>query len=140
MIRFDLTCANDHSFDSWFRSGADCDTLLTKHMVSCTACGDNNIRKALMAPKVSTSDKTAITAPHLRAGGEATALEKLKKHVETHATDVGSNFAREARAMHAGDKPEQPIYGQSTGDEARKLLSEGIPVVPLPFIPTKKTN
>lgn len=140
MIRFDLTCANDHSFDSWFRSGADCDTLLTKHLVSCTTCGNTKIRKALMAPKVSTSDKNTITAPQLRNGDHDTALEKVKKHVETHATDVGTNFAREARAMHAGDKPEQPIYGQSTGDEARQLLSDGIPVVPLPFIPTKKTN
>ena len=140
MIRFDLTCANDHSFDSWFRSGADCETLLTRQMVSCTACGNTEVRKSLMAPKVSTSEKTAVTAPRLRNGADSTALEKLKQHVEANATDVGTNFAKEARAMHLGEKPEKPIYGQSSGAETKQLLSEGIPVLPLPFIPTKKTN
>lgn len=135
MIRFDLTCSNDHSFDSWFRSGADCDTLLEKGLVNCTACGTTEVRKALMAPKVSTSDSTAITAPQ-----QDQPLERLKKEIEAKADDVGTNFAAEAREMHDGLKPERPIYGQATGKEAKELISDGIPVLPLPFVPTKKTN
>lgn len=138
MIRFDLTCANDHRFDSWFRSGADCDTLLERGLVSCTTCGDTAVRKALMAPKVSTSGSTTITAP-LR-GPADTPLARLKQEIEKNAEDVGTQFATEARAMHEGIKPDRPIYGQATGAEARQLLSDGVPVLPLPFLPTKKTN
>jgi hypothetical protein len=136
MIRFDLTCANDHTFDSWFRSGLDCDKLLTAKMVACTTCGDTTIRKALMAPKVAVSD--AITAPRLR--DEETALSKFKQHVETNATDVGTDFSTQARAMHDGDTPERAIYGQATAEDTKKLLSDGVPILPLPFVPTKKTN
>ena len=136
MIRFDLTCTNDHSFDSWFRSGADCDKLIASKMVACTTCGDNDVRKALMAPKVATSE--AVTAPKLRETD--TAIAELKKHVEANATDVGDKFSTEARAMHDGDKPERPIYGQASAAETKQLLSDGVPILPLPFMPTKKTN
>lgn len=137
MIRFDLTCANDHTFDSWFRSGADCDGLLKSHMVDCTVCGDSNVRKALMAPKVATSD--AVTAPRLRDEAD-TAIAKLKKHVESTATDVGTDFTTEARAMHDGEKPERAIFGQATAADTKQLLADGVPILPLPFVPTKKTN
>ena len=136
MIRFDLTCANDHTFDSWFRSGEDCDKLINTKMVACTICGDTDVRKALMAPKVSTSD--VIKAPSLRDND--TAIAQLKKHVEENATDVGTNFSTEARAMHDGEKPGKAIYAQASAAETKELLSDGIPVLPLPFVPTKKTN
>ncbi len=136
MIRFDLTCSNDHSFDSWFRSGADCEDLLGKGLVSCTTCGTTKVRKALMAPKVSTSDSTAITAPNPTDHP----LARLKKEIEANADDVGSNFTTEARAMHDGLKPERPIFGQATGQQTKEMLADGVPITPLPFIPTKKTN
>ena len=42
--------------------------------------------------------------------------------------------------MHDGIIPDKPIYGEANLAEARKLVEDGIPVVPLPFIPTKKVN
>lgn len=139
MIRYDLTCANDHQFDSWFRSGADCDALLAKKLVSCTACGDTAVRKALMTPGVSTSDKTAIDAP-LRGKDDDHPLAKLKREIEEKADDVGQNFATQARDMHDGLIPNRPIYGQANGAETKALLEDGVPILPLPFVPTKKTN
>ncbi len=50
------------------------------------------------------------------------------------------NFAAEARRIHAGDAPERSIYGEAKPDEARKLIEDGVPVAPLPFIPPRKTN
>lgn len=136
MIRFDLTCAHDHFFDSWFRSGSDCDKLLASRMVNCTTCGDTNIRKAMMTPKVATSGN--ITPPQLRE--VESDLAKLKKHVEATAIDVGTSFSNEARAMHDGEKPARAIYGLATADDTKQLLTDGVPIMPLPFIPTKKTN
>jgi len=42
--------------------------------------------------------------------------------------------------MHQGDVPERSIHGEARADEARELIEDGIPVAPLPFMPTRKTN
>ena len=54
--------------------------------------------------------------------------------------DVGGNFAREARAMHVGDVPEKPIHGQAGPEEARALIEDGVPILPLPGISGDKSN
>ena len=42
--------------------------------------------------------------------------------------------------MHDGVVPERPIYGEANLNDAKKLVDDGIPVVPLPFVPKKKAN
>ena len=42
--------------------------------------------------------------------------------------------------MHLGEAPERAIWGEARGDEAAALIDEGIPVAPLPFMPSRKTN
>lgn len=55
---------------------------------------------------------------------------------------VGTNFASQARAMHVGDQDQVPIHGQATVQEAKALVEEGVPVVPLPLpvLPPEQTN
>lgn len=134
MIRFTLTCPNDHSFDSWFRSGDDCDRLLDTKQVACPTCGNDTPHKALMAPPVRT------TKPTLKNSPDAEKIATIRRTVEANADDVGTQFATQARAMHDGDMAERAIYGQASGADAQKLIADGVPVLSLPFIPTKKTN
>lgn len=47
--------------------------------------------------------------------------------------DVGTRFADEARAIHAGEADDRLIHGRTSAAEARKLAEEGVPVAPLPF-------
>ena len=68
------------------------------------------------------------------------ALSALRAHVEKNLDYVGTNFATEARAMHDGTAPARPIWGESRPDEARKLAEDGVPVMPLPFTPSRKSN
>ena len=84
-----------------------------------------------MAPAV--GKKSGITTP-------PSALEKLRHEVEANSEYVGASFATQAREMHDGIIPDKPIYGEANATEARKLIEDGVPVVPLPFIPTKKVN
>ena len=66
MIRFSMKCNNDHNFDSWFQSSEAFEKLANSGMLSCIHCGDSNISKSLMAPKVATKkiqDKPSLTAP-----------------------------------------------------------------------------
>lgn len=145
MIRFSLTCPNDHHFDSWFQSAAAFDALHKAGHLSCAVCGDKTVQKALMAPAVAKNPSTQAqaTAPQGKlqtAEQQAQAIAELRRQIETNSDYVGMNFVSEARAMHEGILPERAIYGEARPDEAIKLLQDGIPVAPLPFIPRRKTN
>ena len=139
MIQYALICQSDHSFDSWFQSAAAFEGLRVAGHVSCPICGSAKVVKTLMAPSVRPA-RTA--APSLRdpANDQETALAALRAKVEANSEYVGLNFVAEARAMHDGDAPERSIYGEARADEAIKLLEDGVPVAPLPFMPTRKAN
>ena len=68
------------------------------------------------------------------------ALQEMKKQVEENSDYVGKDFAKEARSMHLGETPERAIYGETNAQEAKSLIEDGVPVMPLPFTPTRKTN
>ena len=68
------------------------------------------------------------------------ALGELRRKIEANSDYVGKDFASEARAMHLGDTPERAIYGEAKPEEAKALIEDGIPVLPLPFGRNRKTN
>ena len=136
MIRYTLTCSDGHSFDSWFQSVSAFDTLASSGMVTCPDCGSSDVSKQLMAPSV---QKTAMPVRPL-SDGPKEPLANLRAEIEANADYVGTNFATEARAMHDGDAPERAIYGESTAKDTKKLIDDGIPVLPLPFVPSKRSN
>ncbi|MDF1804089.1 DUF1178 family protein [Thalassovita sp.] len=151
MIQYVLKCANDHRFDSWFQSGEAFDKLKAAGMVSCSVCGSTDVEKAIMAPRVRPArsaqpQETDTVKPPQRpdlsqpASETERAITALRKKVEETSEYVGNNFAKEARAMHDGDAPERAIYGEAKPGEAKKLLEEGVPVLPLPFSTGRKTN
>lgn len=144
MIQYALKCSEGHSFDSWFQSAEAFDKLAASGMVACAVCGSVHVEKAIMTPSVRPSRKDAqasekpdLTKP--KTDVEA-AMQEMRRHVEKNADYVGMEFAQEARAIHDGDKPERAIYGEARPDEAKKLLEDGVPVAPLPFLPPRKTN
>lgn len=139
MIRFSLKCDKDHGFDSWFPSGEAFEALKTKGHVACPVCGSGTVEKALMAPAVvaARKDEGALRAP---AGPVEEALAALKRQIEENSEYVGMNFAAEARRIHAGDAPERAIHGEARAEEAKKLIEDGVPVAPLPFLPARKVN
>jgi hypothetical protein len=143
MIRFSLKCDKDHGFESWFPSGEAFAALKAQGHVACPICGSATVEKALMAPAVKPARKAEAQArPDLREPGSdlETALAELRRQVEENSEYVGMNFAAEARRIHSGDSPERAIYGEARADEARKLIEDGVPVAPLPFLPARKTN
>ncbi len=146
MIHYTLKCAEGHEFDSWFQSTSAFDKLLSSDMVACAVCGSTDVQKALMAPTVATREtaQRQASAPDRPLSGKRSpaeqALARLRAHVEANSEYVGTSFAREARAMHAGETDQRPIWGETRGDEARKLIEDGVPIAPLPFRPTRNSN
>lgn len=146
MIRYALTCDRDHSFESWFKSADAYEALRAAGHVACAVCGSANVAKDLMAPAVRPARKAAadpgaapgaLSAPR---GEVEAALAAMRRQIEENSEYVGLNFVAEARAMHDGDAPERSIYGEARLEDARRLLEDGVPVAPLPFMPARKTN
>jgi len=142
MIQYVLKCAEGHRFESWFQSAEAFDNLQRAGHLSCAVCGSNAVEKAVMAPRVTTRDAQPVEHHPAPEGGSevATQLAQLRKHVEENADYVGTRFAQEARAMHLDETPERAIYGEANAAEAKALIEDGVPVAPLPFIPSRKTN
>jgi hypothetical protein len=141
MIKYALECDDGHSFESWFQSNAAFDALKAAGHLTCALCGSQSVTKALMTPRVTMAskketDKTPV-APQAR---DDKAIAELRRKVEETSDYVGDKFTSEARAMHLGDKPERPIYGEARLDQAKSLIEDGVPLMPLPFMPKKKLS
>ena len=139
MIRYTLTCENEHQFESWFQSSDAFEALEAAGHLSCAMCGSSKVSRALMAPSVASDAQTSAALSRPTNDAEK-ALAKMREHVEANSDYVGSSFASEARKMHDGEVPERAIYGEASVEDAKKLHDDGIPALPLPFIPRQKTN
>jgi hypothetical protein len=152
MIRFTLTCRAGHGFDSWFQSAAAFTALQAAGQLSCPICGATDVEKALMAPAVVQARPSAAAGAHAPVATPPrpslsepqseleVAMTALRRQIEENSDYVGLNFAAEARRMHDGDAPTRAIHGEAKPEEARKLIEDGVPVAPLPFLPGRKVN
>ena len=165
MIRYTLKCAEGHGFESWFQSAAAFDRLAAAGQIACPQCGAQRVEKTLMTPQVRPARSSAKTPGRAeaadggaqahgayldkdtRTGGplsattpKEAALAALRRHVETTADYVGKTFTAEARRIHEGTAAERPIWGEARIEDAKALIEDGIPVAPLPFRPTRKSN
>jgi hypothetical protein len=138
MIKYNLICAQDHEFEGWFRDGATYDAQSAAGEIACPLCASAEVRKAPMAPSVVSSKRAAAIAaaepppPELSQLREA--LVTLRRHIESHATDVGDRFPDEVRKMHYGESEEKPIYGQASAEDQESLQEEGIDILPIPWV------
>ena len=133
MIQFALHCSKGHSFDAWFRNAAAFDEQQARGIVTCAVCGDAAVEKALMAPAVSTSEKSVALSAGVPDPAKLRAmLRAYRQHVIASADNVGTRFAEEARKIHFEETEARGIYGQATRDEVVALLDEGIDFMPLP--------
>ena len=142
MIHYDLICDKGHAFDGWFRNSAAYDEQAGKGLVTCTQCGSSSVEKQLMAPGIPVKSnrkseaKSMVAAPaDPRLAELMKMMREMRRHVEENAEYVGDRFAEEARKIHYEETEQRGIYGQTTPDEAKELIEEGIVVHPLPRLP-----
>lgn len=143
MIKYTLKCGAGHRAESWFKSADAYDALAAAGHLSCAVCGAADVEKAIMAPRLNSKDSDAVAsdvAPVLSDPSPDVAREiaALREKVEANSDYVGGKFASEARAMHLGEKPERSIYGEARLDQAKELIEDGVPLMPLPFRPKQK--
>ncbi|SNT01054.1 DUF1178 family protein [Sphingopyxis indica] len=156
MIVFDLCCsAGDHRFEAWFASSESFADQQARGLIACPVCGDDDVRKAVMAPRVgakSNRQASAAPAPVPAETPNAPVPEAIRAALAAIASKqaemlprsrwVGRDFAAAARAMHEGRAPEDMIHGQTSPEEAQALHDDGIAAIPLlvPFVPPDAVN
>ena len=139
MISYNLACIRGHEFEGWFKNSAAYDSQEATGVLCCPLCGEAKIRKAIMSPSVRTSATKAKGRIEIIPPAEPQKPQKyisgLRKFVEQNAEYVGPCFSEEARKIHYGDAEPRHIYGETTLQEAKELIEEGIDVAPLPLDP-----
>ncbi len=158
MIVFDLHCARgNHVFEAWFGSSGDFEDQKARALIACPLCGDTAISKAVMAPNVAAKGNqkapevgkvVAVTTPDQAPPKFDEMKAMLAKLAEAQAealkasTWVGRDFDAQARAIDAGESPNEMIHGEVSPDEARALIEDGIDIMPLPLpvVPPNKRN
>jgi hypothetical protein len=133
----DLQCANSHVFEGWFGSENDFVSQCARSLVQCPLCGDASITKMLSAPRLNlalshhrSEEPLEVVAPAPDERTLTNALMAIAKQVIAHTTDVGAQFAEEARKIHYGETEARGIRGKTTPKEARDLIEEGIEILP----------
>jgi hypothetical protein len=144
MILYDLTCPDDHRFESWFRNSGAVEKLIKAKQVACPVCGSTKVQKAPMAPRIAKSGDDAPRAPsentELAAAMEkaAAAFTELRTVIEKNFDNVGDKFPEEARRIHYGEAKKRGIYGDATPEDTKSLREEGIEVHAIPW--NKRSN
>ena len=131
MIVFTVRCAGNHEFEAWFRDSDGFEAQREAKEIVCPHCGDTEIEKALMAPRVGRS-KAGL--PDLSPAQMRAALMEIRRQVESNCDYVGPRFAEEARRIHYGETDPHGIYGEASPKDASEMAEEGIKFNRIPWV------
>ena len=133
MIKYNLICKCNCTFDSMFASSEEFERLKKKKLITCIECNSNNVNKSIMAPNVSSSKKINNINYKFQKNIKKKIIE-YQKFIEKNCKYVGDNFAQEARSIHYDKKKEtKGIYGKMTAEEIDELNEEGIETTRIPW-------
>ena len=133
MIKYNLACKCGETFESWFSSSSEFDTLCRKKLIKCIYCESSSVKKTVMAPNLYRKSNKVLNRIKLEKNIKKQLLD-VRKYIEKNCKNVGENFTREARSIHYDKKTSQGIYGKATPEEASELLEEGIEVATIPWV------
>ena len=156
-MKFNLKCNLDHDFEGWFPNKDELLKQIGKGLVECPYCGTINVKKTLSSPNISTKSNKKLTdkTKNLNSSSRKSQdvndnfeskntvfnnyqlrkiYKNLQKTIEKEFTNVGSNFAIEARKIHYGEKKPKNIYGKCSESERVDLEKEGVDFASIPWV------
>ena len=135
MILFDLKCVNEHVFEAWFKDSETFEHQVEGFEIVCPVCGDSDVEKALMAPRIGKGDRELTMKAAEHAKRYASFASEVRRRVEDNCDYVGPEFPEEARKIHYGESEARGIYGEASNEDAAALNDEGIEVQRIPWAP-----
>ena len=133
MIKYNLVCSCGKTFESWFSSSFEFDSLCKRKLIRCIYCESSFVKKTVMAPNLTSKSNKVLKKTRLEKNIKKQLLD-FRKYVEKNCKNVGEKFTQEARNIHYDKKTSQGIYGKATPEETSELLEEGIEVTTIPWI------
>ena len=132
MIKYNLICKCNYTFDSWFASSEEFGRLMKKKLITCIECNSNNVNKSIMSPNISSSKETDNMDYKFQKNIKKKIIE-YQKFIKENCKYVGDKFAQEARSIHYDKKKTKGIYGRVTAEEIDELNEEGIETATIPW-------
>ena len=139
MIKYNLICKCGKTFESWFSSSSEFDSLCKKKFIKCIYCESHSVKKTVMAPRL-TRKSNQLLKKNKSQKNIKKKLINFKKYIEKNCENVGERFPQEARNIHYDKKTSRSIYGKATPEETSELIEEGIDVCTFPWIDDKSEN
>jgi len=133
MIKYNLICECEKTFESWFSSSAEYDALRRKKLISCIYCDSTSVKKSIMSPNLSNKSDEISKKTKLEKDMKKQLIE-FRRYIEKNCKNVGANFPQVARSIHYDNKTSKGIYGKATPEETAELLEEGIDIATVPWI------
>ena len=133
MIKYNLICNCGKTFESWFSSSSEFDSLCKKKIVKCIYCNSSLVKKTVMAPSLASKSNKILKKTKLEKDIKKQLLN-FRKYVVKNWKNVGDKFTQEARSIHYDKKTSQGIYGRATPEETSELLEEGIEIATVPWV------
>ena len=133
MIKYNLMCKCGATFESWFSSSTEFDSLCKKKLVKCIYCESSSVKKTIMAPNLQSKSNKILKKIKLEKNIKKQLLD-FRRYIEKNCKNVGDNFTSEARSIHYDKKTSKGIYGKATPEETSELLEEGIEVATIPWV------
>ncbi len=153
MIVYELRCGAGHGFEAWFRNSDAYDQQHAAHQITCPMCGDGDVSKAPMAPRIGRSNRGERESEQVSRHEPASAgngsggpmnpeqlrvvmskIAELNQHIASTCDYVGNAFPEEARKIHYGETEHREIYGEASPSEAAELREEGITIATVPWL------
>ena len=133
MIKYNLICKCGETFESWFLSSSEFDSLCKKKLIKCIYCESFHVKKSVMAPNLPRKSNKISKKNKLEKNIKKQFLN-FRKYIEKNCKNVGEDFTKEARNIYYDKKKSQGIYGKATSEETSELLEEGIEVTTIPWV------
>jgi len=133
MIKYNLICKCKQTFESWFSSSLEFDSLRKRKLIKCIYCESSDVKKTVMSPNLSSKSNKIFKRTKLEKKIKKQLLD-FRKYIEKNCKNVGDNFTNEARNIHYDKKTSKGIYGRATPEETNELLEEGIEIATIPWV------
>ena len=112
MIKYNLMCKCGKSFQSWFSTSKEYESLKKKKLINCIYCNSTSVKKSIMSPNLTSKSNKSSVKRNIEKDIKKE-LINFRKYIEKNCKDVGDNFPREARNIHYDKKSSKGIYGKA---------------------------
>lgn len=130
MIKYELQCEHEHTFESWFRDSAAYDRMAEQGVLQCPECGSFRVTKALMAPRLARKKghddreearrRSATATAAAVVGQMAAAVPATATAGDGQAVDPGA-VRQVLRAVRTYVEQNFDYVGNGFAEEARKI-------------------